>query len=277
MRERREGRTKRFYLPVEEQRAAACALDLTERELHALAVAAGAAEAVLEATPFREALRTATRKLREATRGAVLSFEPERQRFQWHFGSPSRSHPDPEVFERLIRAVRDCETLAIDYFAASSGRRSTGRLVDPYALALRGGTWLLVGRCHKADAALDFAVAAIERAEGTGRYFRRPADFDAELHFRDRFQAVAEDEAYVVRLEVAPEKAPHFRRKTYHPTQQIEEERPNGSLVVSYEVLGLKEIASFVRSWGAGVTALEPERLRRRLRKDLRAMQKAYA
>jgi len=87
-----------------------------------------------------------------------------------------------------------------------------------------------------------------------------PEDFDSDLYFRERFGALS-GEPRVVRLRVAPEAARFFREKEYHPTQVIEEERPDGRLVVSFEVAGLDDMASWVRSWGTGVTVLAPDEL----------------
>ena len=80
----------------------------------------------------------------------------------------------------------------------------------------------------------------------------------------------------MVRLRVEPDAARFFREKEYHPTQVIEEERPDGRLVVSFEVAGLDDMASWVRSWGTGVTVLAPEELAERVVAEARRVVAQY-
>jgi predicted DNA-binding transcriptional regulator YafY len=239
-------------------------------------VAADAAQAVLDQTPLSNPLNSAIDKVLGATSRHVVTFEPEHTPAHWHFTLNGESHIDPDIFAFLTRAVRSCETVSIDYHAASSGRFSEDRPVDPYLIARIGSTWLLTAYCHDRRRVLEFSIAAIESARGTGSYFRRPSDFDPDLHYRDRFSAMNGEEVYIVRLSVDANKAIHFQNKTYHPTQQIERTRPDGSLIVSYEVAGLDEIAAFVRSWGPSVTVMDPDALADRIQKTFRRALRAY-
>jgi predicted DNA-binding transcriptional regulator YafY len=276
IRSQRNGRVKEFFLAPEDQSPPSAAVDLTESELLALSVAADAAQTVLDRTPFAAPLDSAIDKVLGATTRHVVTFEPEHTPAHWHFTINGESHIDPDIFQLLTRAVRACETVSIDYHASSSGRFSEDRHIDPYLIARVGSAWLLTAYCHDRQRVLEFAIAAIESARGTGSYFKRPADFDPDLHYRDRFGAMNGDEVHVVRLHVDAEKAAHFQNKMYHPTQQIERTLPDGSLIASYEVAGLEEIAAFVRSWGPFVKAIAPNELADRIRKDLRLALHAY-
>jgi predicted DNA-binding transcriptional regulator YafY len=274
--ERREGLTKRFYLAAEDRARHTTPVDLRESELLALSVAVEAARSALSETPLAAPLQEAADKIMSSSPARVITFEPERTPLQWHFAAGAKPQIDPDIFAMLTQAVRACETVAIDYVAASSGRRSTDRRIDPYLVARVGSTWLLTARCHESRRVLDFSIAAVEAAQPTGRYFQRPQDFDPELHYRDRFRALDGAEVHIVRLQVREEKAPHFRNKTYHPTQQIERTLDSGDIIVSYEVSGLDEIAAFVRAWGPDVTVLAPPALSRRIQRDLHAALEAY-
>lgn len=273
---RRRGRVKEFYLAAEDQTPECAAVDLTESELLALSVAAEAAEAALQETPLAEPLHRAMNKVFDASADYVVTFEPERTPAHWHFTPHGKSHIDPDIFTLLAQAVRACETVTIDYHAASSDRVTRDRRVDPYLIARVGATWLLTAYCHDSRRVLEFSIAAVESARSTDTYFERPDDFDPDMYYRDRFAAMANETVHVVRVIVAAEKAIHFQNKTYHPTQQIESTLPNGDLVVSYEVSGLEEIAAFIRSWGPFVRALHPEELANRIQNDFRLALQAY-
>jgi len=250
-------------------------LHLEEEELFALIVSTYAAQSVLSPTPMEEGLKTVAEKLL-AEAGPVYSFEPEWQRRVWHFDERQDSNIDPRVFQTVVRAANRCETLEVDYFSASSREKSTGRRVDPLVIAEQGDSWLLAAYCHEKSAVLDFALPGISRAEPTGSYFQRPEGFDPEAHFESRFHALKGEGGHEVTLEVGPEKAPYFRRKSYHPSQEIRETHEDGNIVVEFEVSSLDDIAAFIRSWGPGVWVTRPEHLAEHIAEEAQMVADGY-
>jgi predicted DNA-binding transcriptional regulator YafY len=118
------------------------------------------------------------------------------------------------------------------------------------------------------------AISAIRLCKD--EHFIPPASFDRSDYFAGRFGAVAGDAAHTVRLLVDAKRAPYFRRKIYHPSQQIETERDDGQLVVTYTVQGLEEIGAWVRSWGSKVKVLAPDTLAMQVVEEAEAMQAQY-
>jgi predicted DNA-binding transcriptional regulator YafY len=256
---------------------------LSERQTLALLVAAEAARPTLRPTPLAGPLETVGQRLAERLAPHVASFDPEVQPERWHFDSAAASSFDPDVFEVLQQAIRDQRSVRMKYTTASTGERHERRRIDPLLLAAAGSSWLVVAYCHKRDGVRDFALAGIERVwpcdptEETGSvHFDPPEDFDAELHFKGRFSAMSGEKTHVVRLLAEPEAARYFERKKYHPTQQIEEKRPDGRVVVSFEASSLKEVGAFVRSWGTGVQVLAPDELACRVAEEARAVARRY-
>ncbi len=88
--------------------------------------------------------------------------------------------------------------------------------------------------------------------------------------------AVSDAHYHIYRLWVSARVAHCFRERDYFPGQVIEEEQPDGSLVVSYEGPGLEVMRSFVMSWGRDVWALEPPELVSRIREELQALEAHY-
>lgn len=280
---RRDGRIKRFWIPPEARplHAPPHEITLAEEEALALAVAAEAASAALGPTPLAVPLRRAFDRLMERLGPHILTFESDQLPLRWHFDPVAAAAIDPSVFRTVMRAIAESRSIRIDYVTASTGVANERRKIDPYAIAVRGSSWLVVAYCRTRRRVLDFALAGISRAEHCDpteedAYFQPPESFDMEEHFRDRFSALAGGEVHVVRLLVEPDRAPYFRRKLYHPTQQIEEERADGRLVVSFEVAGLEEIRSFAQSWGTGITALEPRELVTLLAREAREVAGRY-
>ncbi len=285
IKERRRGRKKEYRLPPEEWEAEA-RLDLTEQEALALLLAAGAAESGLGPAPLKKALSSATKQLVEGLPPTVSTFEPSSLMKELHFGEAASVEIDPEVFTALVEALSNRRAIEIDYYSASSGTRHAGRQVDPWGLAVRGDAWLCVAHDHRSGERRDFNLTRIEavrprRPESNGGDYRIPDGFDLELYFIDRFESLDAEAVYEVRLLVEPEVVPYFESKAYHRTQQIHRENSaieEGSdrAVVSYEVAGLEEIASFVRSWGPNVKVLRPPELAERIAEEARKMAARY-
>lgn len=281
LQERYRGRQKEYWLPPEEWEAEV-RLDLTEREALALLLAAGAAESGLGPAPLKNALSSTTDILVDSLPGSVTTFEPSSLLDQLHFGEAASVEVDPEVFVRLVDALSNCRSVEVDYYSASSDTRYEERRIDPWGLAVRGDVWLCVAHDHKRGERRDFNLARIEGVqprfpESKGGDYKIPEDFDLELYFIDRFEALDAEEVYEVRLLLEPEVVPYFESKSYHRTQQIHEEGGReGQPVVSYEVAGLEEIAAFVRSWGPDVTVLKPSALAERVARDARAVARRY-
>lgn len=283
--ETRRGRKKEYFLAPADQGPEGLPVDLTNRQMLALVVAAEAARSALGPTPLSEPLAEAAGELIGRAAPHVLTFEPEAERSRWHFGEAPSAELDPKVFETLNRAAGEQRSVRVDYYTASTGRFWEGRKIDPLVLATPAGSWLCVAYCHEREALRDFSLVGIKDIvlcdpEAEAAYFTPPEDFDPELYFRDRFGALDGDAVYTVRLLVEPGRAPYFRRKRYHPTQQIEEapaERADGRMVVSYEVAGLEGVAPWVRSWGPGVKVLAPAKLAKRIVQDAKATRKRYA
>lgn len=275
--DRKRGREKEFFLPEPDWRTPGLPVDLTERQLLALVVAAQAARAKLRPTPLAEFLTEAVDVLRAAHPDPALSFEANAEPDHWHFSDAPSVPLDPEVFWTLREAASARQSVRIDYHSASSGRVSTGRKIDPLLIAERRGSWLCVAYCHEREGLRDFSLAGMSDVElCTDEYFTPPTSFDRARYFEGRFGAVAGDAVHTVRLLAEPDRAPYFRRKTYHPSQEIEEAREDGRLVVSYEVAGLDEVASFVQSWGVGVTVLDPPQLAERIAAEAETVAARY-
>ncbi|HVZ38481.1 MAG TPA: WYL domain-containing protein [Candidatus Kapabacteria bacterium] len=271
--ERRDGRRKRFSLSPEHRSSGVAALALTEEEILSLAVAAEASRAALRPTPLGNPLETAFAKLLGHFDADVYSFDVQEEREHWHFGAGAASAIDPRIFRTLEQAIREQQRVLIDYTTASTGRHSTGRPIEPYALAVRGGSWLVVARCGWRNDVRDFSVAGITRIEPCDpetdhTAIFTPPDFDLDEYFRQRFSALAGDRTYTIRLLVEPDRVVYFQRKRYHTSQNIEEEREDGRAVVSLTASSLDEMRSFAQSWGVGVTVLEPVELVEMMREE---------
>jgi len=266
----RDGHAKRLFLAPADQGHFVEPLQLTERQMEALTVAINAAAHVLAPTPYFAPLQTAFAAVRREWLANAFTFEPETEAAHWHFGGLPQQDIAEETFAVLTQAIRNRQTLLMDYYTASRDAWTKDRRLDPYVIALRQGSWMLAAYCHEKEDVLDFSLAGMRdirpyEPKGNPVYFGATPAFDPHEHFRGRGGALAGEEWVDVRLLVEPKAAPYFKRKRYHASQTIEEERSDGRLVVHYRMRGLRGFVSGIRSWGRLVTVLEPQHLREEL------------
>ena len=273
-----EDRQRIYYLEPGGWHSGRITLDLPERQLLTLLVATKAARPTLSPTPLVEDLDAAATSLEEALGQTVVSFIPAFEGERWHFDRSTSVDLDPSVFWPLKQAIADRHPVEVDYYSAYRDAWSRRRRIDPLLFAVRRGAWLCVAYCHKREAVLDFNLVDIEDVEVLrDAHFEPPSGFDRDQYFEGRFGALAGGETYEVRLRVSEDLTRYFERKLYHPTQQVHSGAGEEGAVVTFEVQGLDEIASFVLSWGAGVEVLRPERLRERIGDEVSAMTEMYA
>ncbi|WP_176521605.1 helix-turn-helix transcriptional regulator [Longimonas halophila] len=249
----------------------------TENQLLALIVAIEAGRSLLRPTPLTAPLKAVYDDLMtRIPEQNVFTLDPNEESSRWYF-QEARSVPiDPDIFETVRQAIHEQRTISIDYMNASRQTRNKGRVIDPLVIGTQNGAWLCVAYCHMREDIRDFNLVDIQSIEVHDTHFEPPEDFDPILHFDKRFGATT-GESYLVRIRVAPEVAGYFRRKKYHPTQQVDHEGSDGHLIVSYDVEGLKDMHSWIRSWGPAVTVLEPEKLAQQIQEDAEAVAAQYA
>src|SRR5438067_4652120 len=147
--------------------------------------AAGAAALAARDFPFTHDLQHALRKISLAGSGEpAVAVAAARRLLVVRPGDAQRA----AALRQLADAVARRKRVHIEYDAPPSldgkpGER-TGRDVDPWGLAFRGGAWRMVGYCHLRKAQRTFVVDRIARLEVNQQKpampdFDPPASFDA--------------------------------------------------------------------------------------------------
>lgn len=281
IRSEQQSREKCFYLDEYDQRTALPDLRFSQAELRSLTLAVKASQAMLAGTPHAEPLHAVFDKLLAQVDPVAYVFDVEEQLKEWQFEHDVPDQIALDNFRQIDQAITERCAIRINYITASSQQISEGRRIDPYFFAKRGRSWMVIGYCHHRKAMRNFALTRISQVtpcdpSQESAYFTIPEDFVAEDYFRGAFGAINSDTCYELRLLVEPEKALHFRGRSYHPTQLIEEDRLDGRLVVSYELEGFEEMRSFCQGWGTGITVLDPSELRERLFQEAQVIINRY-
>jgi predicted DNA-binding transcriptional regulator YafY len=69
---------------------------------------------------------------------------------------------------------------------------------------------------------------------------------------------------------VDKEKAKYFKLKKYLPSQNIQKENEDGSLIVSFEVTQEREMEEIVKKWIPNMKVIEPLSLKEKIEAELK-------
>ncbi|MCL4442187.1 MAG: WYL domain-containing protein [Firmicutes bacterium] len=175
-----------------------------------------------------------------------------------------------QVILKLMNAIKDNCVVSMRYFTPTRGEMSK-RDVEPYGLASKHNVWYLVGYCRKSQERRTFRIDLIDQVYVLSEKFRFPDDFSIKAYIGDSWGIFSSDETRRVVIKVAPELAYRFRLISYHPSQKVERELGDGSVMVSYNTSGMYEFMAWVLQWGEFVEVLEPEDLRQQVRERIEA------
>lgn len=276
------GRERAYVLPPDALETGTVHLTVSAREALALSVASDAAQALLRDTPLSRPLADVFERMLRALAPQVLLLDLDDQRGRWFFSAVAHQQVDPEVMGVVLVGLNRQQSILIDY--RKKGADCEGwRKVDPLCVAIIGNALMLTAFCHQRQEPREFAFVRMADArlcdpsEDRRPYFDRPEGFEPARYFgQNRFSALAGGEVRVFRMLVEPEVAHYFQERDYHHTQDVEETREDGRIVVSFMASSIDEMRSFCQGWGTAITVLEPPELVERMRADAATLLARY-
>ena len=170
-----------------------------------------------------------------------------------------------ELLKELRRALLYQYQIDLSYTPA---RRDTETYrFDPYTLLFYGGALYLGGYAHNRKALRLFLVDRIEQLTVLDDRFEIPEDFSAGDLTGSAFGLI-DEEQFMIKVRFGPEIGHLIRERTWHPSQEMVEEG-DGSLVLTFEASGEKEILAWLYSYLPYVQILEPEELKEKFLENL--------
>lgn len=172
-----------------------------------------------------------------------------------------------KLFAKLVGALKNCHRVKLWYYAAYSGE-VTRRVVEPYGLICKRKNWYLVAHCLERQNIRVFRVDQIEDVHPRfGEKFAYPPDFNLREYMASSWGVINDGKEYRVKLKFSKPVAYRAAKMVYHPSQAVEEELPDGSIIISFKVCGITEMKTWIVQWGDMVEVLEPDWLREGMRK----------
>ncbi len=244
----------------------------TPRERFTMIAARGVFD-ILKGTPFAEDIASLIDKLTErstareradlARLGECITYRPD--------GGIKEYIGKEDALDGLQTGVLHRRLVRFTYRQVS-GRTSTGTMA-PYAMVLyRNGLYVLAARVSSTgehDPARVFAAERFRRAEAQRKTsFEVPESFSLDDYFDGAFGIISGTQTHHVVVEFSKRLRTEATTRRWHPTQ-TSRELASGRVRVEFEVTSLREVVSWVLSWGGDLRVVEPQELRNRVRKAL--------
>lgn len=178
------------------------------------------------------------------------------------FHEPKNTNPPDakkaSLIEELIRGCEERREVVIVYRSLAADKEGT-YTIRPYELIVCCGTIYITGYSCKSDAIRQWKLERMGSALATNVKFRKPNDFE--------FVSFAEPDQppQKVRILFDRQVARFVQEHRWHESEKITE-RPDGSLIVEYELPKTVFIKNRLLSYGHHAEVLEPKSLRKEMR-----------
>lgn len=173
---------------------------------------------------------------------------------------------DSRLMNRIIKAIQARRCVRFHY----KNNRSHPAFVDPYKIVYFDGFWYLVAKEQESGIVKRYALDRISDFKRTPTCAKSPPkNLEAILQSSANIWFCLERDKEVT-IEVNPKAASYFKRRKIFPTQEIKEEKPDGSLIVIFKVGNFEEIRDILKAWLPSIKILEPTLFRNYLIGDIR-------
>lgn len=174
---------------------------------------------------------------------------------------------DSALLNKMVRAIRERKLVSFQY-SAEKGTHPVS--IKPYRIAYFGGFWYLIGNEPATGILKRYALDRIKEFCLSKACFKTiPADLDAVLQGSANIW-FSGDKNLEVTVLIDARVSHYFRRRRMFPTQEIKEDRADGSLVVSFRVGHYEAIRNLLKSWIPNIVILAPEEFKKPLIKDMK-------
>jgi len=174
---------------------------------------------------------------------------------------------DSALLNKIVRAVREKKQVTFQY-AADKGSHSVQ--MEPYRVAYFSGFWYLIGNEPATGILKRYALDKICDIRLLKTCCQDvPKDLDAILQKSANIWFTG-DMNLEVKVLIDAQVSHYFKRRRMFPTQEIIEEKPDGSLVVTFRVGHYEAIRNILKSWIPNVVILEPEDFKKDMLKDVK-------
>ena len=193
--------------------------------------------------------------------------------FRINVKKPYLSEIDNATLNTIIKAAADNKSVEMQYHSFSKNEKNN-RVVDPYRIIFKNGTYYLIAYCHLRKEIREFRVSRIIDVRLAENVFERQ-DVDIEKLTNRSFENLIGEKKYHVKIRFIGEKARYMKEYDIFRADRVTDEE-DGSVIFERVVYELEDIKKWVLGYGAGVEVLEPRELRELIKKEVEEILKNY-
>jgi len=183
-----------------------------------------------------------------------------------------RTHLITEVLESITQ--RQALQLTYRKPLATESQQYT---IHPYRLAAYQGSLYVVGFSVDAGVMCHFRLDCIEGIEMLSEKYRIPRKFDVETYFQSTFGIFSpRKKKYRVEIEFRGTASGTVKESRWHKTQKFHD-RQDGTTVMNLILNDLREVKSWVLSFGALAHVLQPPELVAMVRQEITELSRVYS
>lgn len=233
----------------------------------------------LAGTDFGDGAHSAFCKIRSALGdGAVKYLAKLAAAFHVTSSATSDYSNHTAIIDQLMIACEDSKVAFITYQSQRATEPVTHE-VYPYGLVHHKGALYLVAFAREHDEIRHYKVNRISAVDIQAQQIpvQRPDGFDLKRHLTDSFGIIrGSGVTQQIQIRFAREVARIVREKTWHPSQKLTDQ-PDGSLTAEFVLDDLREVTSWVLSFGPQARALAPKEFVQEVANELRHAAALYA
>ncbi len=248
-------------------------IPLTEGEAFSVAVLNPLLEQYRN-TPLENQLRSVFKKITECL--------PERISVDTSFLNPKitfipdrTENIDPSFFQTIFDSLKNLCTITFEYRPLQK-TTFMERTLDPYHVVCQRGNWYVMGKCHDRNEVRIFSFSRMKNIKILKQKFGIPTDFKPSDYFDTEMGVWLSDKTpLTVELLVDKEIGTYALNRIWH-SEQVVEEREDGSVYVKFVTTQKKEILRWVLGQGHTVKVLAPQELVDEVKAELESARKMY-
>ena len=175
---------------------------------------------------------------------------------------------DTTYLNRMVKAIRDKKHLGFQYTSRKKAVHPVQ--MEPYRVVYFEGFWYLIGNETATGILKRYALDKIKDLKLLKTGFKSMRkNLDAVLQESANIW-FAEKATLDVEVLIDAQVSNYFKRRKMFPTQQIREERPDGSLVITFQVGHEEAIRNLLKSWIPHVSILGPPDFRKQFVQEVK-------
>ena len=172
-------------------------------------------------------------------------------------------------FTPLFKSITSKRAIKIKYHSYKNSKQIEA-VIHPYYLKEYNQRWFLFALNDQYKTISNFALDRIEKIEQVKTKYIPNTTIDFDSYFDDVVGVtINQGDVQTIKIWVDKEQVPYTLSKPIHQSQEVIEEREDGSVVITIDVIPNYELMKKFLSFGERIEVLSPKPLREEIMKKI--------